>query len=334
MTTIQDVAREAGVGVGTVSRVLSRHPRVAPATRARVERAIERLGYRPSRAARALAGGRTHTIAVVVPLLTRHYYFGLLAGIVAALADTEYLLTLRVLERPEDKVRALDDLARGGSADGVLLVRTPPTPELLDRLSGVPLALIDGAHPAVPSVGVDHTAAAATMTEHLISLGHERIALIDRVRDPFDQQVLTARRRGYRNSLERAGIRRRPEYEPHTEWSAESGAAALDTLLALPEPPTAVFAGGDTIAIGVLDRARQRGLTVPGDLSVCGYGDIELARYLALTTVHVPVADLGRRGAELLLQAIDAPPAAPIRERLPSSLVVRATCGPRRPPTQ
>jgi LacI family transcriptional regulator len=252
-----------------------------------------------------------------------------LRGVVAALADTDYLLNLRVLERPADRDRAFAEADRRGHPDGLLLVRVPPTDELRSRLTlaGVPLVLVDGAHPDVPGVSVDHRAATAAMTAHLLSLGHRRIALVDRARDPFDPAVLADRRRGYRDALARAGLARYAAYEPAAEWSAEGGAAALDALLALPEPPTAVLTGGDTIAIGVLDHARRRGLAVPGDLAVCGYGDVELARYLGLTTVHVPMGDLGRRGAEILLAAMADPNAPPTHELLPTELVVRTTCG-------
>jgi DNA-binding LacI/PurR family transcriptional regulator len=329
VATIEDVAREAGVGVGTVSRVLSGHPRVAPKTRARVQAAIERLGYRPSRAAQALARGRSHTIEVIAPLLTRYYYFEILRGVLGALAETNYLLNIRVLERPADRDRAFAEVDRRGHPDGLLVVRVRPTGELVARLARarVPVVLLDAAHPDVAGVEVDHYAAAAAMAAHLLTLGHRRIALVDRVDDPFDQAVLNSRRQGYRDALARAGVRHRPEYEPAAEWSAEGGATALDALLALPEPPTAVFAGGDTLAIGVLDRARQRGLAVPGDLAVCGYGDIELARFLGLTTVRVPMRTMGRRGAERLMAAIEDRALAPAHERLPTELVVRRSCG-------
>src|SRR5215207_1195597 len=135
MTTIQDVAREAGVGIGTVSRVLSGHSRVAPDTRARVQAAIARLGYRPSRAAQALARGRTHTIEVILPLLTRHYYFEVIGGMLAALAETDLLLNIRVLERPSDRDRAFSEIGRRSNADGLLFLRVTPTDELAERLT-------------------------------------------------------------------------------------------------------------------------------------------------------------------------------------------------------
>jgi DNA-binding LacI/PurR family transcriptional regulator len=327
--TIRDVAREAGVGLGTVSRVLGGSPRVAQDTRQRVNSAIARLGYHPNPSARALPRGRAQTIEVIVPLLTRYFYFEVLRGVLAAVADTDYCLNIRVLERPADRDRAFAQVDRRGHPDGLLVVRVPPTGELMARLgrAGVPAVLLDAHHADLPGVGVDHGAAAAAMVAHLVSLGHRRVALVDRARDPFDQSVLSGRRRGYRAALARAGIGHRSQYERDADWSAEGGAAALDALLALPEPPTAVWAGSDTQAIGVLDRARQRGLTVPGDLAVCGYGDIELARYLGLTTVRVPMRALGERAVALLLDAIERGVGEKTHLQLPTELVVRTTCG-------
>jgi DNA-binding LacI/PurR family transcriptional regulator len=327
--TIRDVAREAGVGLGTVSRVLGGNPHVSDETRQRVTAAIERLGYHPSTSARALSRGRTHTIEVIVPLLTRYYYFEILRGVLVVVANTDYCLNIRVLERPTDREQAFVQVDRRGHPDGLLLVRVRPSGDLVARLAraGVPAVLVDAPYPDLPDVGADHRAAATMMMEHLLSLGHRRVALADRPDDPFDASVLRGRRQGYRDALARAGIGHRPEYEPPTAWSAEGGAVALDALLALPEPPTAVFAGSDTQAIGVLERARQRGLTVPGDLAVCGYGDIELARYLGLTTVRVPMRAMGEHAIGLLLEAIEGRVGTPAQVRLPAELVVRSTCG-------
>jgi DNA-binding LacI/PurR family transcriptional regulator len=327
--TIRDVAREAGVGLVTVSRVLSGSPRVAEPTRQRVEAAIARLDFHPSASARALSRGRAQAIEVIAPLLTRYYYFEVLTGVLATLDDTDYCLNVRVLEHPADREQAFAQIARRGYPDGVLVIRVPPTGDLLSRLAQaqLPGMLVDATHPDLPSVGVDHRAAEAAMVDHLLGLGHRRIALVDRRADPFDQAVLDGRRQGYREALEQAGLGPRPEYEPAADWSAEGGAAALDALLALPEPPTAICAGSDTQAIGVLERARRRGLAVPDDLAVCGYGDVELARYLGLTTVHVPMRAMGERAAALLLATIEGGTGAPAREQLAAGLVVRVTCG-------
>jgi DNA-binding LacI/PurR family transcriptional regulator len=328
--TIRDVAREAGVGVATVSRVLAGGALVADETRRRVLETIERLGYRPNASARALARGAaaTQTVEVIVPLLTRYYYFEVLSGVVAALADTAYCLNLRVLERPADRERAFAEADRRGHPDGLVILRVSPTDDLVARLelARVPAVVVDASHPGLPGVGVDHRVNAAAMTAHLLALGHRRIALVDRGDDPFDGHVLAGRRQGYRAALDRAGIAHRPEYEQAAAWSVDGAASALDALLALPEPPTAVVAGSDTQAIGVLEHARRRGRSVPGDLSVCGYGDVEPARYLGLTTVRVPMRGMGERGTRMLLDTIDGRGASG-HEVLASEVVVRSTCG-------
>jgi DNA-binding LacI/PurR family transcriptional regulator len=213
--------------------------------------------------------------------------------------------------------------------DGALLVSLNPTRGLIGRVSraALPLVLVDAEHPRLASVGVDHAAAAASAVRHLLSLGHRRIALVDHPEDPFAPVYPDARHRGYRAALAEAGLQVRPEYQCVTDFSPEAGAAALRELLALPDPPTAVFAGSDSQALGILEAARQAGRRVPDDLAVVGYNDIEVAAYLGLTTVHIPMREMGQYGVELLLESIDHPDAPPDRVLLPAELVIRRTSG-------
>lgn len=330
MPTIRDVAREAGVGVGTVSRVLSGGARVAPATRARVEAAMARLDYRPSPAARALSRRRTHTLEVVVPLATRHFYVEVLRGIEAALADTDYAVVIRTIERPAARDRALAALGQRGRADGVIVVSLTPTPDLLAQLGAaqLPAVLVDAVHPALPSVFVDHAAAASDATQHLLALGHRRIAFIDQREDPATPAAPAERLRGYQTELDAAGVARQPDYVIVADPSPEGGMAAAEALLGLPEPPTAVFIGSDTQAVGVLQAARRDGRRVPRDLSVVGYGDIEMSRHIGLTTMRVPVRELGQRGVDLLLEAVTTLADPPPQIRLPAALIERRTAAP------
>lgn len=329
MPTIRDVAREAGVGVGTVSRVLSGRPGVALATRTRVEAAMERLGYQPSPVARALSRRRTQTLDVLVPPLTDYVFAEVLRGIEQGLADTEYTLVIRTVERAADRERVFRQCCMSGRADGAVIISLIPTPELVDRLrGGFPAVLVDVAYPGLSSVGVDHTTGATQAVQHCISLGHRRIALIDYHPDPFTPVTPTARQQGYRVALAEAGLIAPAAYEQLTTYSPEAGAAALDALLAIPEPPTAVIAGSDLHAVGVLDAAERHGRRVPDDLSVVGYGDIRLAQYLELTTVRMPMRLLGQRAVELLFAALAEPSSPPRMIHLPTELVVRRTCGP------
>ena len=328
--TIRDVAREAGVGIGTVSRVLSGHAPVAPATRARVEAAMRKLGYRPSRAAQALSRRRTNAIAVVVPLFTRYFYVEVLRGIEQALAASAYALVIYSIERAADRDRAFKDLVESRRADGALVVSLTPDSSQVESLQSLnlPAVLIDSAHPALPSVLVDHERAAADATRHLIRLGHRHIALIDHQEDPVRLESTSGRAPGYRQALSEAGIPWRADYEVIADFTPEGGQTGLRSLLARPEPPTAVFVGSDTQALGVLEAAREAGLRIPGDLAVVGYNDVEVARYVGLTTMRVPMREMGRRGAELLLNALEQGQYDPAHICFQAELVVRRTCGP------
>lgn len=330
MPTIRDVAQAAGVGIGTVSRVLSADAHVAVGTRARVQAAIDQLGYRSSPVARALRRGRSLTIDVLVPLFTRHFYVEVLRGLTAAVVDSDYALVIRTIERPGDRDRAFAVCGAPGGADGVVIVSLAPPPRLLERLdtAQVPLVLVDTTYRGVVSVSVDYRAGAMAAIQHLLALGHHRVALIDRRADPFAFQDPGERQAGYRQALVAAGLPLRPAYEVVTDYSPEAGQAALAPLLALPDPPTAVLVGSDTQALGVLAAARELGVRVPEDLSVVGYNDIEIAPYLGLTTVRVPMAEMGRLGGNRLLQQVDrvAPPVE--TAILPAELIVRATTGP------
>jgi DNA-binding LacI/PurR family transcriptional regulator len=316
-----------------VSRVLSGRGYVAEATRTRILAACERLGYQPSSAARALSRRRTHIFELVVPPLTRAFYAEILRGIETGLVDSDYSLVIRTIERRADRDRIFEKSCLRGRADGMLLASLAPTPGLVDRLAeqGTPIVLVDGEYPGLWSVGVDHEAGEARAAQYCIALGHRQIALIDHHEDELTPVSPTPRQRGFRAAMDAAGLPAPPAYQRVTDFQAAAGGAALDALLDLPEPPTAVLVGSDTQALGVLDTARRRGLRVPGDLSVVGYNDIDPAQYLNLTTVRVPSRALGEQGMALLLMALAEPEAPPQMIRLPTELVIRGTCAP--PPT-
>lgn len=330
MPTIRDVARAAGVGLGTVSRVLSDDPHVAGATRSRVLAAIDALGYRSSPVARALRQGRSLTLDVIVPLFTRHFYVEVLRGITAAVVDSDYALVIHTIERPGDRDRVFATAGDIMGPAGMIMVSLTPAPGLLERLRDgrVPLVLVDHASPGVAGVAVDYAAGTTAAVAHLLALGHRRIALIDRRADPFAFQDPGARQAGYRQALATAGLPLRPDYEVVTDYSPEGGQAALGPLLALPTPPTAILVGSDAQALGVLAAARAQGVRVPDDLSVVGYNDIELASYLGLTTVRVPMCEMGRQGGNLLLGLLAGSAAPSGAIYLPTELMVRATTGP------
>ncbi len=326
MSTIASVAALAGVGVGTVSRVLNDSSSVSGSTRIRVLEAIEALDYEPSAAARALSTGRTGSIGVVAPFLTEPSVVERLRGVTHRLASSGYQVTLFDVERPEQGDAALRSLAVKGRVDGLLVVSLPPTGAQLERLetAGVLVVLVDRRVEGATAVFTDDEAGGRLATEHLLRLGHERIAFVgDTENGPFGFTSSEARRRGYEAALAGAGIAKHPEYVRRGPHRRDAARVAAGELLALAAPPTAIFAASDHQALGVLEAATMAGIDVPGRLSVIGFDDIELARYCGLTTVAQPLEASGARGAELLLDALGG--GAPDSLELRLELQVRST---------
>jgi DNA-binding LacI/PurR family transcriptional regulator len=332
MPTIEDVAREARVGVGTVSRVINGSPLVSEARRKRVLAAIELLGYRPSQVARAFGSRRTRALEVIVPLFLGPIFLHVLQGIQDALAENGHTLLLRTVDTREERDRAFKECCSRGRADGALALWLVPSPTLVDRVLAerFPVVLLNVADPRFWSVGVDHDVSAQHAVEYCAGLGHRRIALIDRREDVFDPDGAGMCERGYREAVHSAGLEDRAEYEQKAEFSKAGGAAALERLAELPEPPTAIVVASEAQAIGVLQAAREHGWRIPGDVSVVGYSDSAYAEYLGLTTIGVPVREIGREATRVLLGAIADPAPAPRAIMRQTNLLVRRTCGPPR----
>jgi DNA-binding LacI/PurR family transcriptional regulator len=329
VTTISQVAQRAGVGVATVSRVLNRSPRVSEPTRTRVLEAIDELGYAPNAAARALSTGRTRTIGVVAPFFTQPSVVERLRAVSRVIADAGYQLVLFDVEGPDRFV----DLAAGGRLDGLLCVSVGPSRDELRRFdaAGVPVMLIDAQQPGMPGVFIDDVEGGRLAAEHLLALGHRRIGYIgDREPHPFGFTSSARRRIGAAAAIDEAGgelVVRRGRH-----GRDEARAITID-LLTGEDPPTAIFAPSDLQAMGVLEGASDLDLDVPGDLSVVGFDDIEVARYAGLTTVAQPLEQSGKRGAELLIGALVGAEVG--TERLELQLVVRrTTAAPSRVPSR
>jgi LacI family transcriptional regulator len=326
--TIADVAAHAGVGVATVSRVFNGHPNVADPTRERVLAAIRELDYRPSSVARNLSLRCTFVIGVVVPFFTNPSAVERLRGIVAGLEASPYDLALFDVESPDRQRRAFDTFGRGDRADGLLVVSLVPPDVELVRLDAarIPCVLVDAPHPALPTVLSDDVEGGVLATRHLLDLGHRRIAFIgDKPPDRFRFHSTRDRTEGYVRELAQAGLSVRPDYLREGTQSRYVARNIAEDLLRLPEPPTAIFAASDTQALGVLEAAQALGVRVPDELSVIGFDDVEAASYVGLTTVRQPLYESGRRGAELLLQALAGGRLDAHSEILPLELVVRRT---------
>jgi LacI family transcriptional regulator len=329
VSTIASVAALAGVGVGTVSRVLNDSEAVSGSTRMRVLEAIEALDYEPSAAARALSTGRTSTIGVLAPFFTEPSVVERLRGVTRRLASSGYQVTLFDVELPEQGDAALRSLAVKGRVDGLLVVSLPPTREQLERLeaAGIPVVLVDRRRDGATAVFTDDEAGGRLAAEHLLQLGHERIAFLGDVENgPFGFTSSKARRRGYEAALRDAGIKPRPELVRTGPHRRDAARVAAGELLGLAVPPTAIFAASDHQALGVLEAATIAGVEVPERLSVIGYDDVELARYCGLTTVAQPLEASGARGAELLLDALAG--RDPRSQELRLELRVRSTTAP------
>jgi DNA-binding LacI/PurR family transcriptional regulator len=327
---IADVATLAGVGIATVSRVLNGHGGVRSTTRERVVEAIEALNYRPSSLARGLSLQRTMVVAALLPWFTNPSAVQRVRGIVDGLSSSRYDLMVFDIESEDRQRRAFELFDRGDRADGLLVVSTLPPESEVDRLraAAIPCVLIDAVHSSFPSIAVDDIAGGKIATEHLVALGHRRIALIGDPPPEFRFDRSRDRTRGYERALAGAGIEVRPDYVREGTRLQHVARAITTELLSLPDRPTAVFAASDTQAIGAIEAARGLGIDVPRDLSVIGFDDIEVAAYLGLTTVRQPLLESGRRGAKLLLDVLAGRPSEPLLELLPLELVVRGTTGP------
>lgn len=325
--TIRDVALRAGVGVGTVSRVLNDSSSVSRETRSRVLAAITELNFSPNLAARRLSRGKTMVLGALVPYFTNPSVVRRLQGVVSVVTGSQYDLILIDVESVERRDTYLRNVLRRQMVDGLLMISLTPTDQDVADLqqAGIPTVLVDAHHPLLSRVVVDNVAGGYLATRHLLDLGHRCIAYIsDFLDDPFNSPVRD-RFQGYKQALAEAGIPFRPDYHlqgPHGRFEARH---MTHELLQLPEPPTAIFAYSDTQAIGVLEEAQASAINIPQQLSVVGFDNIEAAEYLHITTISQALYESGICGCELLLQVMANPLPEPQEVRLPIDLVRRKT---------
>ena len=325
---IRDVAERAGVGVGTVSRVLNDSPGVAHATRVRVRAVMEELGYRPSPTARNLSLGRTQTLGVIAPFFTSPSVVERLRGIDDVVGRSAYDLTLFNIETRDQRRAALRRFARRDRVDGIIVISLPLSPAEVRALQrdGLPTVLVDAAHALLPNVAIDDVAGGAMAARHLLDAGHRRVAFVGDVEDNAFAFASSQRRLlGFRQALGEARVALPASYIRRGPFGRETAVELTRQLLALRRPPTAIFAASDVQAFGVLDAAARAGFAVPGDLSVIGFDDIELAAAIGLTTVRQPLRESGRVGAELLLRALNGEPAAAPAQLTALEVVTRRT---------
>lgn len=327
--TIEDVAAEAGVSVATVSRALRGLPNVAPRTRDRVFEVAERLDYHPDPNASRLATGRSGAVGVVVPMLNGWYFSQVVAGVEAVIKEKGYDLLVHGVGDEDTRQRFLAGRTPlRNKVDGFVLVDLQVSKEDAAQLEkkGVEAVTVGFETPQYSSVMLDDRGVGRTATEHLLRLGHRRIGLISGVPNDTLRFVVPERRRnGYWSALETAGVAPDPELDESGDFSVEGGAAAMATLLQLDEPPTAVFAMSDEMAFGAIQVARAAGLSVPGDLSIIGVDDHDLAPVMDLCTIRQHVIENGALAARLLMNSLLDPSQPPVHETATFELVMRST---------
>ena len=326
--TIRDVAKLANVGVGTVSRVINKNPSVSVKTQEKVLEAIQQLDYHPNPIARQLSTGKTLTIGVILPYLTMPSYVERLRGVQNALADGIYDLVLFSVGNQKQRDIYFSDMALGNRVDGILIISLPPNDEQAQRFaeSPTPTVLVDAYHPNLNSIITNDVEGGKKATTHLIELGHTKIAFLSDFLDTPFHPSMQYRYQGYRKALDDAGIPFRSDY--HLEGENERSVAREmgKHILALDDPPTAIFAGCDIQAAGIIDTTQELGVRVPEDVSIIGYDGIRDAEYLNLTTIEQHLHDSGVTGAKLLLGSIENQGNQnPERVYLPTELIIRNT---------
>ena len=303
--TINDVARASGTSKKTVSRVLNNEPNVRDTVRDRVLAAMAALNYRPLTSARSLATNRSFMIGLLYDNLSPSYIMEVQAGVLEACEAQHYSMMVQPLvSTARDLVERVEEILSRHRPDGLIL--TPPLtdhPPLLAQLrkNNLPFASIAPLHPkGCIGVMLREREAAAAMVAHLVALGHRRIAHI--IGDPKHGGGVW-RLAGFRDGMQRAGLKENPKYMVQGEFSFESGVTAARKLLALKQRPTAIFAADDDMATGAIWAAAEAGVAVPGEISICGFDDTNIATQVwpPLTTVHQPVREMGRRATEELL---------------------------------
>ncbi|OGO16305.1 MAG: hypothetical protein A2Y93_15535 [Chloroflexi bacterium RBG_13_68_17] len=335
--TLEDIARQAGVSRSTVSRVVNGHPNVRADVRQRVLEVVQETGYHPNAAARTLASQRSRTIGLVLPrtvssFFADPYFPHLTQGIAQACNQSDYTLGLFLVGSDEDEEKAFPRLSRRGYLDGVLVQTGQVGDQLIERLihSEMPLVIIgrpfhsDG----VSFIDVDNLDAARNAVGHLVRLGYQRIATIT---GPANNTTGIDRREGYLRALAERGRTVEEALVAEGDFSEASGYYAMKRLL--PAKPDAVFAASDVMAFGGMRAIREAGLRIPEEIALVGFDDLPQASRSEppLTTVRQQVVQFGMSAVEVLIDVIDNGVTPPRRIVMATELIVRDSCGARRP---
>ncbi|NYV41895.1 ribose operon transcriptional repressor RbsR [Cronobacter sakazakii] len=326
---MKDVARLAGVSTSTVSHVINKDRFVSEAIRLRVEDAIRTLNYAPSALARSLKLNQTRTIGMLITASSNPFFFELVRGVERSCFERGYSLVLCNTDGDEQRMnRNLETLLQK-RVDGLLLLCTEthqPSPAIMKRYPAIPTVMMDWSpFDGGSDVIQDNSLLGGDIaTRYLIDKGYTRIACVT---GPLDKTPARLRLEGYRTAMQRAGLPVAEGYEVIGDFEFAGGLRAMQSLLALPEPPQAVFMGNDAMAVGAYQALYQAGLRIPQDIALVGYDDIELASYMTppLTTIHQPKDELGELAIDVLIHRMAQPELQQQRLQLTPELMVRGS---------
>jgi LacI family transcriptional regulator len=332
--TIYDVAKKAGVGIGTVSRAINNSPQINPQTKERVQRIIKEMNYQPHALAQSLARKKTFTIASVVPFFTNYFYVELLKSVQKALSKNNYDLILYSVDRMDRLSDTLDRVLSDRRSDGVLLISIGMTEEYARKFmeTPVPVVVIDNRVAQLDSITVANQQAAQSATEHLIGLGHTRIGMVNGVLSSYPAQQ---RLEGFKKAMVYHGLDFDKRLliicdagEGEHGFNEHAGYGAMKKFISSStDLPTAFFVASDVQALGVMRAAKESGIRIPEDLALVGFDDIEFSKFVGLTTMRQPIAEMGYMAVERLIQRIELDSDGGLHQELHAELIVRETCG-------
>jgi DNA-binding LacI/PurR family transcriptional regulator len=337
MANIYDVAKRAGVGIGTVSRVLNKSSHISDPTRQKVLAAIKALHYQPHTAAQSLARRRTNTLGCVIPFFTGNFFAQLLCAVQKKTSEFGNDLVLYSVDLANKKETFLRRVLSEKRVDGLLLVSLEITDEYAKRFlrQKLPIVLVDSFHDQLDSIKVDNDEGAHTATTHLIKLGYDKVAMID---GQLKSVPARLRLEGYKRALADHGRAFEERYfvacdftDEADGFNREAGYSGMLQLLDLgSQRPRAVFVSSDIQAIGAMEAIRDRGLKVPDDVAVVGFDDIELAQYVGLTTMRQPILEMGELAVDRLMELVRGKREKDFKHRFATELIIRESCGAKR----
>ncbi len=326
--TIYDVAKQAGVSIATVSRMLNVPDKVNDKTRERILAAIDALGFVPKAEARARAMRGTGRIGVISPFFTAPSFVQRLRGIAEALSSKKFELVIYAVDSAERLKSFLSSVPLTGNLDGLIILSLPVDDTDARRLvdHGLHTVVVEFPHPSLSSVEIDDVMGGRMAAQYLLNKGHRHIAFLGDTDLPeYAIHPVSLRLVGFRQGLQEAGIELPDAFVRLAPYSQEQTRKVAAELLNLPQPPTAIFSATDFQALGVLKAARHLKIRVPEQLAVVGFDDLDLSEYTDLTTIRQHLDESGRLAVEILLAQIESPSRPPRHVKLPLTLIERQT---------